>query len=491
MAPYLYLYLKTIMKGNKKLRGIAALMVLSEVLLLVFLFYWVNGQFRKESSLLEEELSRQFTGSKEQMMDSMIVMRYIDPLLKDKKNFQVKVLTEDSVFEDGHTMKKRTLDISAGLSLPRKSPDSLIRVFSRKVPGPSDPADSMLLKGVKLFIDEVGLPRNDSAKMTWELAGTDTALVHKLLSEKMHSKGMNFTLKWSIGGTDEEPGVLMLAGHLPGGMGLEVGHYKFYIWKKVIPQILFALVLLLLCGAAFIISYRSLSGQMRLNALKNDFISNISHELKTPVSTVKVAVEALQSGDMKNDPQKTKDYLHMASLEIERLDLLISKVLNNSLLEGGKLALDPERTDLSSLIRDTLALMQIRISESGAAVKFENMDELPVRIDKLHIQGVLINLLDNSLKYSGVNPQIDIKAWAANGKAFITVKDRGPGIPSEYLNKVFEKFFRVPSGDRHNVKGHGLGLNYAALIMQQHGGSIAVANNPDKGCTFTLTFPSA
>ena len=110
-------------------------------------------------------------------------------------------------------------------------------------------------------------------------------------------------------------------------------------------------------------------------------------------------------------------------------------------------------------------------------------------IDKLHIEGVLINLLDNSLKYGNEKPEIAISLKETGKELILTVSDNGPGIPEEYINKVFEKFFRVPRGNQHNVKGYGLGLSYAALVMQQHKGIIEVTNRAEGGCMFTLHFP--
>ena len=110
-------------------------------------------------------------------------------------------------------------------------------------------------------------------------------------------------------------------------------------------------------------------------------------------------------------------------------------------------------------------------------------------VDPLHFQGVLINLIDNSLKYGPENPEILIRLWQDNGSAYIEVSDNGSGIPKEYIGRIFDKFFRVPTGDTHNIKGYGLGLSFAALVMKQHQGSISVKNLDQGGCSFTLRFP--
>ena len=177
-------------------------------------------------------------------------------------------------------------------------------------------------------------------------------------------------------------------------------------------------------------------------------------------------------------------------MEMNRLDLLISKVLNNSVLENGKHMFSPEETSLKNLIEEAIQSMQYRLSKNEANIQFNcGQEDIIAHLDKIHIQGVLINLIDNSLKYAGENPQISIKLFNAGNDHIIEIKDNGPGIPEEYLDKVFEKFFRVPTGNKHNVKGYGLGLNYAKLVIKHHQGSIKVKNLSEGGCLFVLRIP--
>ena len=231
---------------------------------------------------------------------------------------------------------------------------------------------------------------------------------------------------------------------------------------------------------------------MRLAVLKDDLISNISHELKTPVATVKVAIEALQHMNPQQQQEKMTNYLGMAAQEISRLDLLVNKVMNSILLDNGKQVFQSEPIVLKNIIDEAILGMQMQVQQKGGVIQF-----LPGNVegnivgDSLHIKGVIFNLIENSLKYSNEQPQINIQLAEEKGKIIVTIADNGPGIPEAYTQKIFEKFFRVPSGNKHNIKGYGLGLYYAAQVMQQSGGSISVANNLTKGCTFTLVFPQA
>jgi two-component system phosphate regulon sensor histidine kinase PhoR len=180
----------------------------------------------------------------------------------------------------------------------------------------------------------------------------------------------------------------------------------------------------------------------------------------------------------------------MAGQEMNRLDQLISKVLDQSLIGEQKQVIKPQLSDLRYLIKNVLLSLQPRLAARRASVKFNflEMNE-SVMVDPLYFQGVLINLIDNSLKYGPENPEIGIFLWQGIESVYIEVSDNGPGIPKKYISRVFDKFFRVPTGDTHNIKGYGLGLSFAALVMKQHQGSISVKNLGQGGCAFTLRFP--
>ena len=179
----------------------------------------------------------------------------------------------------------------------------------------------------------------------------------------------------------------------------------------------------------------------------------------------------------------------MAAAEMDRLELLATRVLNTSLLESGRIYLQQETYDLKMLIEEVLQSMQPRFQKNEAKISLHvTGDNFLIPVDKLHMQGVLVNLLDNSLKYGDKPIHIDIQLTENNGAIRMALTDNGPGIPEEFREKVFEKFFRVPTGNRHNIKGHGLGLSYAAQVMRQHNGSIRVNNVAAGGCMFTLSF---
>ncbi len=268
-----------------------------------------------------------------------------------------------------------------------------------------------------------------------------------------------------------------------------VKNYTGYILKQMYPQFLFALILLGLSASALLFSYRSLRKQLALNKLRDDFIGNISHELKTPVSTVKVALEALRTFDLSKDPKVSGEYLEMASREVERLGGLVGKVLHHQVLDDPSAILQKKHCELNGMVQSVLQTLELHIKEKGAEVQVhETGGPCTIMVDPVYMEGVILNLIDNSLKYAGPKPEIRILIECNSQGNSLSVVDNGPGIPDEFRHQVFDKFFRVPSGDHHNVKGYGLGLNFASQVMAHHGGSISVRNLSPKGCEFTLQF---
>lgn len=264
----------------------------------------------------------------------------------------------------------------------------------------------------------------------------------------------------------------------------------FYVFKKISMQLFLSALLIALTILSFVFIYRSLLAQKRLTDIKNEFIGNITHELKTPIATVSVAIEAMKNFNALQSPERTKEYLGIAGLELNRLSLLVDKVLRLSMFEKQQLELKYEWFDLKGLVKEVTDSMQLQFEKSGASVKLDFAGEdFSLMADRMHISSVLYNLFDNALKYSKGNPVIEINAAAGENEMKLSVKDNGIGIPAAYKEKIFDKFFRVPHGDKHNVKGYGLGLSYVAHIIAEHKGQVNVESEEGKGTTFIIKLP--
>jgi two-component system phosphate regulon sensor histidine kinase PhoR len=272
---------------------------------------------------------------------------------------------------------------------------------------------------------------------------------------------------------------------------LQLGNTFPYLLNKLIWPLIFSFFIIAVTIVSFVLLYKNVLKQQRLVAMKNDFISNITHELKTPIATVGVAIEALRSFGATQSPERTKEYLDISASELQRLGLLVDKVLKVSMLESNRLELKKENFDIRQLVEEVVTMMKLQFEKQQAVVNIHTTgDRFIIEADRLHIISVIYNLLDNALKYSKNNPQIDILiASSSYDIVEIKIKDNGIGIPKEYRTRIFEKFFRVPSGDTHNVKGYGLGLSYVWEILIAHMGFVTVQSEPGKGSEFRIILP--
>lgn len=477
-------------------------MIISQVLIAVFVMRWLQSEWGSEKMLLQKNLFDQFMAARSRMMDSVISKNLIAPILKHHGDFEietinhvggpdhdsVKVVAYEKVTDS--TIHTVTLTDTARIPHFKMSEDSKVTV--RVVP---DSADDQLYRGVKLLISKVSGQKGDAAFFERHVEEGDTTLLKTFFAENLAQQKLSVNTIWERDSVKKQwpPAPFYYEAHYFGQpFTAHVVGYNAYLIRQILPQMLFGLLLLLVTGGAFLFSYRSLRQQVQLAAIKDDFISNMSHELKTPLATMKVAVEAMQQMDPVAKKDTLKDYLAMASQELSRLDLLMNKVMNSILPENAVQPLHFEPVNLVNVIKDTLITATLNLEQHHANVQFHPVtEEVLVNGESIHLQGIFYNLIDNSLKYGKENPEIVIELYQSPAAVIVTFSDNGTGIPDDFLDKIFDKFMRVPSGNRHNVKGYGLGLHYVWQVMQQHKGSVRAENLPTGGCRFTLTFPVA
>lgn len=260
------------------------------------------------------------------------------------------------------------------------------------------------------------------------------------------------------------------------------------ILGQMTGTLLSSAVLLMLTVLCFLYMLRTILRQKKLSEVRNDFINNMTHELKTPIATVSAAVEAMQNFNALNDRQKTDQYLNISQQELQRLSDLVEKVLHIAAEEKEDLELFREPVDLNGLIRNIIANHRLKANKK-VDFTYTMLADPIVNVDKTHLSNALNNLVDNAIKYSGDTAEITIRVTRLHDRLQVTVTDNGIGIPHNYLDSIFEKFFRVPTGNLHNVKGFGLGLSYVKKVVEKHGGSIRVKSEPEKGTEFLLEIP--
>ncbi len=262
-----------------------------------------------------------------------------------------------------------------------------------------------------------------------------------------------------------------------------------YLLNKMQLSVFFSFILALTIFF-FIYAMYVILRQKRLSRLQKDFINNMTHEFKTPLSTIKIAADVFLNAPEVRADQRLQRYAWIVREQNKRLDQQVEKVLQIARIEKGAFELKPERLELLPLLRQIAQSTQLRAEELGGALQTDLRAEQPiVRADRLHLSNMIYNLLDNAMKYCKKQPEIILGLRQNGSQFFLTVEDRGPGIPSEYQNRIFDKFFRIPTGNVHNVKGFGLGLYYVKRICDAHHWKIELRSEPGKGAAFTITIP--
>lgn len=240
----------------------------------------------------------------------------------------------------------------------------------------------------------------------------------------------------------------------------------------------------------FISAIKTIISQKEVSEIKNDFINNMTHELKTPISTISLACEALSDDSIAETPGVSSRYIKMIDDENKRLGLLVENVLQSAIFDKGEFKLKPEELDIHDIISSVVGKLEMQIKKRGGSIS-ENLQATRsvLKFDRVHLSNVVSNLIDNAIKYSEDKPEIVVKTSSNETSFIVSVTDNGIGISDENQKKIFDKLYRVPTGNLHNAKGFGLGLSYVKIITEKHRGTVSVISTPGKGSTFTIEIP--
>jgi signal transduction histidine kinase len=256
------------------------------------------------------------------------------------------------------------------------------------------------------------------------------------------------------------------------------------MWITLFASVFFVLLI----AGSFFYMLAMLIRQKKLSEIKNDFVNNMTHELKTPIATVSAAMEALVQFDALDDRNKSLKYIDLSRRELTRLSGMVENVLRISTFEKQRLVLFKETFNISQILEETA---QKFILQYPGKVEFQFNLKGPgyIHADKFHIQNIINNLYDNAVKYSGSSAVLEIGCYRENEFVVVVVRDHGMGISKEQQKHIFDKFYRVPTGDLHAVKGFGLGLAYVRQIAEAHGGTVGVKSQLGAGSEFTVALP--
>jgi two-component system phosphate regulon sensor histidine kinase PhoR len=340
----------------------------------------------------------------------------------------------------------------------------------------------------------------------------DSVYLEQVLAAEFQQSGIDLEYKYAIrsahegqdkflfGSPDYNPGrkekynTLLFpydyAGQLPNYLYVYFPNRTRYLLRTTGFTIIPTIILTGLLIAIFVYAILVILRQKKLSMIKNDFINNMTHELKTPISTISLASQMLQDGSISNTPKTIEHVSRVINEESKRLGFQVEKVLQMAVFNEGRLKLKFKEFELNNTVKTVVNNFELRVKNKNGELTTSIADEgSKVKGDEVHITNVIFNLLDNAVKYSNGTPVIKVSTENKNDHVKISVEDKGIGIPKEYHSQIFDRFYRVPTGNIHNVKGFGLGLSYVKKIVDMHNGKIKVESAVSKGTKFSILLP--
>lgn len=474
-------------------RHIIILLIVSLTALFGYQVYWLSGlyksRYQSDESLINVSL---------QMADFAEIMERVKTLRSEgdlhgsvtiaqgwsNAGKQTKVRTDSVVVNNDGT---RTIKVTTIKT--EKSEDSISdSASSYAVSSPGEMSSAYQI-GLHQGIDNISKP--------------NPAVLDSILMERLASYEVNAPHRLLMLSGADTLAVVSTRGYTPSSRAKdfdlsygEEGEGKIYrltmepltlvILRKMAGVIAASLVLFLILAFSFWFLIHTMLKQKSLEEMKSDFTNNITHELKTPVAVAYAANDALLNFDAGNDPEKRREYLEISQGQLEKLEGMIEQILSMSMESRKTFELRRETIELEPLLQKLSE--QHRLSAGKPCdIHIDVEKGLVLDADRFHLSNILSNLIDNAIKYSGSSVRIDITAKATDEGVEIRVRDNGIGIAPDKQKHIFEKFYRVPTGNVHDVKGYGLGLYYAKTMVEKHGGTITVTSTPGKGSEFVLS----
>lgn len=380
------------------------------------------------------------------------------------------------------------------INIALKNVADKIAVFNHSVPPTENPVNHLssnyYVVNVNTVIDAgvlehylreafVSVNMNQDYEYAIYDCATSTMVYGKFISPSKHEEKKNVTVNFPI----YNKYTYYFGIYFPNESNFITGAGEMGIW--VFSSAILLIVVIFFGYAIYIILKQS-----RLSEIQKDFVNNMTHEFKTPLSTIAVSADVLSNPSSISNPDVYFNYISIIKQENNRLVSQVEKALQMANLDRSRVKLSKEKIDMHDLLRN--AIEKMRISTKNKTINIQSDFEAAheeVMADKVHVSNLIFNLIDNAIKYSPDTADITVKTWNKNNKLFISVSDKGTGIKKTDIKKVFYKFYRVPTGNVHDVKGFGLGLHYVKNIVRAHHWNIKLESEPGKGSVFTLEIP--
>ena len=510
---------------NKRVLTLISISFSFALLILIwFQAYWIRNDFKVREELFKNKVDEALanTATKLERLDARnsylkITERtqgitFNSNKLKDVKNNSggFKLSTELSIDSNGYQSTKFTnkyID-NDSLHFDQRAPGFMAKIRSNynKMQTNNNDLFSQIPNGYSFF-DETSIKNYYNNKHNLDTVLLDSILNAELVNQKITAKynyyitSLNSGINHHIDITQADKIVDSLGVNnykinlspknlfiSPEYLIVIFKHQSRAVLKEMWPFLVTSIIVIFILIFSFYYIMSNNLKQKKLSIIKNDFISNMTHEFKTPISTISLASEMLADKSITQSPEKQDRYITMIREENTRLSVLVESILQTSILDKGEFKLKLSEVNVHEIINNAINNTQLLIGK-GAVNTFLNANNFKLQADPVHLTNIIFNLIDNAIKYSIEIPEITISTTNTAEGIMIQVKDKGIGISKENQRKIFDKFFRVPKGNVHNVKGFGLGLSYVLAVVLKHRGTISVISEIEKGSCFNVHLP--
>lgn len=462
--------------NNRKFRVLSWIIIATILVTVLVQAYWNWRNYEESRKYLISEAQNALDNAVEQYYTDLAKVQYVK-INDGQTSWKQKTMTPFSDTCASDTMIRKTFQLGReadNIHHLKINLDSLTGSMETSMVVVSSVSDSNLIAPYERRFVKLA----SKLAMSLEADSLNYERLDSLIAQELIRKGLNVVFKLKkYTSKQPDPDDLVIyanSAYFPPGteVGLAIEPGLFTILKKGISGVLVSIISALVIIFVLIYLYRFIRHQKSLDLMKNDLINNITHEFKTPIATVSTALEAIEKFNTKQDLAKTTKYLHLSNTQLSKLNAMVEKLLETATLEENELVLHREKVDLNNLVND---VVDRYLHTEGKTIKWSAGEPLFVRVDPFHFEHVISNLIDNAIKYGG--HEITVGLSTENNTTHLSIEDNGGHIPKNELNRIFDKFYRISRGNVHDVKGHGIGLYYAKVIVEKHNGSLTVVSN--------------
>ncbi len=494
--------------------------------------YWIRNAVEVKQQQFKQVVNKALASVIEQLEEMETMDNIVEEIIHDSLPGEIQIVTENGIIdslsagimiESGVTVLDRgknivyfpdtKLSITDSLESPPPFPEVHIRTrehYESYVIRQSDLRTSISDKvGNKTVFLENVLKKmiRENPEIEERL---DLAILYDLISKEFKQRDINLDYEFAVRKSPENEFIFQSDGFeditksevyqkalYPNDLvsnfnflTLYFPNEKNYFFKSLgfmgVSSALLTLLLVLIFLSTLFIIFR----QKKLSEIKSDFVNNMTHELKTPISTISLASQMLKDDSIPIQEKNVNQITKVIDDESKRLGYQVEKVLQMAIFDRGRIRLKIKEMDIHRLIQKVVSNFTMQVENKNGTIGLHlEADPFTVGVDEVHFTNIISNLLDNAIKYCSAKPEIIIRTKTSGKKITISVEDNGVGISKEDLKRIFERFYRVPTGNIHNVKGFGLGLSYVKKIVEEHDGTIVVDSQPEKGTRFSLSLP--